>query len=297
MTLDMFLQHLTNAVSLGALYALVAIGYTMVYGILRLINFAHGTIFTIGAYAAFMGIAIFNLQWGITYILAICFTAVLGMATEKVAYKPLRDAPRISVLISAIGVSFLMENLLIIFFGGRPKPFFRPPIFTQVLEIGAIMIPVLSFAIIIVSAILLVALTYLLYRTKPGTAMRALANDFETARLMAIDVDKTVALTFMVGSSLAAVGGILWALKFPQINPTMGGFPGLKAFVAAVLGGIGSIPGATVGGLILGLCEIMLVAFLPNLSGYRDAVAFVALITVLLLKPTGLLGEKGQVKV
>lgn len=297
MTLALFLQHLANGISLGSLYALVAIGYTMVYGILRLINFAHGNIFTAGAYLAFVGVALLQLSWGAAYVMAIVLTAALGVLVERVAYKPLRDAPRISVLISAIAVSFLLENLMVIIFGGRPKSFFRPPVFDQVMDIGSVKVPTVTFAIIATSAVLVIALTFLLYKTKPGLAMRALSSDFDTARLMAIDVDKTVALTFIVGSSLAAIGGILWAIKFPQVNPFMGGLPGLKAFVAAVLGGIGNVQGATIGGLMLGLAEVLLVAIFPAFSGYRDAIAFVALILILLWKPTGILGQEGRVKV
>jgi branched-chain amino acid transport system permease protein len=297
MTLALFFQHLANGISLGALYALVAIGYTMVYGILRLINFSHGNIFSSAAYLAFVGIALMQFSWGLSFVLAIVLTAALGVTVERVAYKPLRDAPRISVLISAIAMSFLLENLTVIIFGGRPKSFMRPPIFDEVISLGTVRIPSVTFAIIALSTILLIALTYMLYRTKPGLAMRSLSSDFDTARLMAIDVDKTVALTFVVGSSLAAVGGILWALRFPQVNPFMGAMPGLKAFIAAVFGGIGNVQGATVGALVLGLSEILLVAFLPAISGYRDAIAFVLLIFVLLWKPTGLLGKEGRVKV
>ena len=297
MTIVMFLQHVANGISLGVLYALVAIGYTMVYGILRLINFAHGDIFMIGAYLAFYGITIFNFGWAASYLLAIVLTALMGVLIERTTYRPLRQAPRISALISAIGVSFFLENAGIVVFGGRPKSFFQPPIFTRTFNVGGVLMPSVTLAITATSLVLLLALTYLVYGTKHGLAMRALAHDFETSRLMGINVDLVVSLTFAVGSALAAAGGILWSLKFPQINPLMGIFPGLKAFIAAVLGGIGSIPGAMVGGFLLGLAEILLVALLPSLSGYRDAFAFLLLVLVLLVRPTGIMGEKGSVKV
>lgn len=297
MTWTMFFQHLANGVSLGSLYALVAIGYTMVYGILRLINFAHGDIFMMGAYIAFFGMGMFVLPWPVSFALAVILTAGLGMLTDRIAYRPLRDVPRISALISAIGVSFFLENFGLVVFGGRPKSFPRPDVFSKVFVVRGVSILSLTFIIPVVTIVLLIALSYLIYRTKPGMAMRAVSKDFETARLMGIDVDKIVALTFAIGSALAAAGGIMWSLKFPQINPLMGILPGLKAFIAAVFGGIGNIAGAVVGGFLLGLAEILLVAFLPSLAGYRDAFAFLLLIVVLLVKPTGLLGEKTYVKV
>lgn len=291
------LQHMANGLSLGALYALLAIGYTMVYGVVRLINFAHGSIFMAGAYAAFVFVTIMGIQWIPAFTLTIIVTVLLGMSVERVAYRPLRNAPRISALISAIGVAFLLENLGIVIFGGRPKSFHRPEVFNGILKFGEVSFPVLTIYIVVITAALLAGLSYLIYRTKPGAAMRAMSLDFETARLVGIDVDRIVAIPFVAGSALAAVGGILWALRYPQINPLMGAIPGLKAFIAAIFGGIGSVPGATIGGVVLGFGEIMLIAFLPLLSGYRDALAFVILVLVLLIRPTGLMGEKRQVKV
>lgn len=297
MTLSAFLQNLVNGISLGSLYALIAIGYTMVYGILRLINFAHGDIFMIAMYVAFFGILIFSLPWWLAFLIAIFFTVFFGMMIEKVAYRPLRNSPRISVLISAIGVSFLLENLGLVVFGGRPQSFPRPDIFNQIFHFGDVSIVSLNFAIPVITVILLLGLNFLVNKTTTGMAMRAAAKDFDTARLMAINVDKIVSLTFAIGSGLAAIGGIMWALKYPQIHPLIGIFPGLKCFIAAVVGGIGNITGATVGGFLLGIGEIMLVAFLPALSGYRDAFAFILLIIILLLKPTGIMGEKIAEKV
>ncbi len=297
MTFEIFLQHFANGISLGSLYALIAIGYTMVYGILRLINFAHGDLIMVAAYGAFYGIALFRLPWWIAFPLAVVFTTVVGVMIEKAAYKPLRTSPRISVLISAIGVSFFLENLAIVVFSGRPKPFPQPELFTNMLDFGGIFIMSLTFIIPIVTVILLVILNYLVNKTITGMAMRAVAKDFETSSLMGIDINKIVSYTFTIGSALAAVGGIMWGLKFPQIQPLMGIFPGLKCFIAAVVGGIGSITGATIGGFLLGIMEIMLVALLPDLTGYRDAFAFVLLIVILIFRPTGIMGEKITEKV
>ncbi|MEA4882454.1 MAG: branched-chain amino acid ABC transporter permease [Clostridia bacterium] len=297
MTWAIFVQNLVNGLSLGSLYALVAIGYTMVYGILRLINFAHSDIFMLGAYALFYLKLIFVLPWWAAFLLAIVITATFGIMVERAAYRPLRSAPRISALISAIGVSFFIENLGIVVFGGRPKPFQVPPFFGDSYAVGSVYLQNISWVVPVMSIALLMGLMAMVYRTRAGLAMRAISHDMETSGLMAIDVNKTVSLTFGVGSALAAAGGIMWALKYPQINPLMGTIPGLKAFIAAVLGGIGSIPGAMAGGFLLGMLEIMLVAFLPALSGFRDAFAFIILIVILLAKPTGLMGQEFREKV
>lgn len=297
MSLGTFMQHLANGISLGSLYALVAIGYTLVYGILRLINFAHGDVFMMGAYFAFYGISIFMMPWYVSFVVAIILTALLGMLLEAGAYRPLRDAPKISILISAIGASYLLENLAVVIFDGRPKAFPTPPILTDMIQIGSVSVQKLTFYIPVVTLVLLFLLIYLINRTKAGMAMRAVARDHETAAIMGINVNRIISLTFGIGSMLAAVGGIMWGLKFPQIIPLLGVMPGLKAFIAAVIGGIGDIRGAVIGGFILGIGEIMLVAFLPDLTGYRDAFAFILLIVILLVKPTGILGEKISEKV
>ncbi|MBC7358885.1 MAG: branched-chain amino acid ABC transporter permease [Desulfacinum sp.] len=291
MTTTIFFQQLTNGISLGSLYALVAIGYTMVYGILRLINFAHGDLLMVAAYTAIYAVTMFTLPWYLSFPLAIALTGCIGILLDKVAYKPLRDAPRISLLISAIGASFLLENLALVIIGGVPKGFPRPDMFAKVIEILGVRIQVLTIYIPLMTLVFLMALLYIVYRTKVGKAMRAASKDIETTRLMGINVDRIIALTFLMGSSLAAAGGIMWAMKYPQVNPFMGVIPGLKAFIAAVLGGIGNIIGAVVGGFALGLGEILLVAFFPQLAQYRDAFAFVILILVLLFRPTGIMGE------
>lgn len=241
MTFDVFLQHLSNGISLGSLYALIAIGYTMVYGILRLINFAHGDIFMMSTYFASFGVITFGLPWYIAFPIVLILTALLGMSVESVAYRPLRDAPKISILISAIGASFLLENLATVIFGGIPKPFPTPDMFTDVVNIGAVAIQKLSFYIPIVAIVFLVGLYYLIHKTKTGMAMRAVSVDHETARVMGVNVNRTISLTFGIGSLLAAVGGLMWGMKFTQISPLMGIIPGLKCFIAAVIGGIGNI--------------------------------------------------------
>lgn len=297
MSLDILLQHITNGISLGSLYALVAIGYTMVYGILRLINFAHGDIFMMSTYFVFYAIALFSLPWYLSFILTIILTGLMGLLVEKTAYKPLRDAPKISALISAIGVSFLLENLATVLFTGKPKAFPTPKLFTQVVVIGSVSTARLTFIIPVVTAVILIILLYVINKTKIGMAMRAVSLDYETAGIMGVDANRVISVTFVIGSMLASVGGIMWGMKYPQISPLMGVMPGLKCFIAAVIGGIGDIKGAVIGGFILGLGEILLVAFIPGLTGYRDAFAFILLILILLFKPTGIMGEKISEKV
>jgi len=284
MTLSLFFQHLANGISLGSLYALIAIGYTMVYGILRLINFAHGDIVMLGSYIAFYGVVMFFLPWWVSFPLAILLTGVVGIIIERTAYKPLREVPRINLFTSAVAVSFLLENL------------------------GLVILVVSYTPIIILTALVLFGgLMFVVHRTKVGMAMRALSKDIETTGLMGVDIettglmgvntDQVITFSFALGSALAAAGGILWAIKFPQIQPLMGVMPGLKAFIAAVLGGIGDITGALIGGFLLGIAEIMLVAFMPNLAGYRDAFAYSILILLLLFRPTGIMGEMEPEKV
>lgn len=297
MDISSLLQHLANGLTLGSLYALIAIGYTMVYGILRFINFAHGDIFMLGAFFAFYGVTFFKLPWLVSAALSIMLVPLVGVMVERVAYRPLRNAPRISVLISAIGVSFFLENLGLVLFSGIPKAFPTPRALSGVVVLGDVRVPVLAFLVPVASVLLMMGLLYVVYRTKPGLAMRAISKDIEATRLMGVRIDRVISLTFALGSGLAAAGGIMWALRYPQIHPLMGILPGLKAFIAAVFGGVGSIQGAMLGGFVLGMLEIMIIAFLPGFSGYRDAVAFVILVAVLLLKPTGLLGERLEEKV
>lgn len=284
-------QQVINGLSLGSLYALIAIGYTMVYGILRLINFAHGDLIMVSAYVAVMAIGMFSWPWPAAFALALVFTGLLGVLLERGAYRPLRRAPRISLLISAIAASFFLENLFLVIAGGRPKPFPTPAVFAGTLEWGGLFIPRLSLIIPAITAALLAGLFLLIHRTQAGRAMRAIAHDLETVSLMGININRIIALAFLLGSLLAGAGGLLWAMKYPQVNPFMGILPGLKAFIAAVLGGIGNLTGAVLGGLLLGLLEIMIVALFPAWAGYRDALAFGLLIIILLVRPTGILGE------
>jgi len=297
LSMDVFLQNIANSITLGSLYALIAIGYTMVYGILRLINFAHADLLMVAAYIAFYGILLFTLPWWLAFAIAIALTTLLGVGIEKAAYRPLRNAPRISVLISAIGVSFLLENLGIVVIGARPKSFPRPEALVWNVHAGNVSFLSLTVIIPLVTVLLLLLLTYMVQRTKIGIAMRAVSRDFETSSLMAVNVNKVISATFAVGSGLAAGGGILWSMQYPQIDPLMGVFPGLKCFIAAVMGGIGSIPGAMLGGFLLGFCEVFLVGFFPAASGYRDAFAFIILILILLFRPGGILGENVVEKV
>ncbi|OPL09369.1 MAG: ABC transporter permease [delta proteobacterium ML8_F1] len=291
MSINTFFQHLSNGLALGSLYALIAIGYTMVYGILRLINFAHGEIFMISTYVVFYGVSIFYLPWWVSIIVAIVITGLLGIIVERAAYRPLRNSPRISVMISAIGASFLIQNLAIVIFGGRPKSFPIPDYFNTVIQVQGVSVPIVNFFIPVITLVALVILIYIIEKTKTGMAMRAVSRDYETARLMGISVDNIVSITFGLGSLMAAIGGVMWGLKYPNLIPLIGLMPGLKAFIAAVIGGIGNIKGAVLGGFLLGMTEIMIIASLPNVTGYRDAFAFILLIGILIYKPSGLLGQ------
>jgi branched-chain amino acid transport system permease protein len=293
----MFIQHALNGLTLGSLYALIAIGYTMVYGILRLINFAHSEIFMLGAYFVFWGITLLHLPWAVAMVAAIIVTASVGILVDRVAYRPLRDAPRISALISAIGVSFFLQNLAIVVFSAIPRQVYRPEWLEDPIIVGQVRVLPLTLFVPLLSFLLMLGLVYIVYKTKPGLGMRAISKDIETSYTMGVPVNRIIALTFGIGSALAAASGIMWALRYPQLQPIMGTIPGFKAFIAAVFGGIGSIPGAVIGGLILGFIEILTVAFFPALAGYRDAFAFILLIFILLFKPTGLMGEKLEDKV
>ncbi len=299
LTNPFFWQSLASALTLGCLYALIAIGYTMVYGILRLINFAHGDIFMMALYFLFYSIAIFMVPWYVSIFIVVLLTGALGMLTERLAYRPLRSqgAPKISMLISAIGASYLLENLATVFFGGRPKAFPQIPLLTDSITIGSVHLQRLALIVPLMMILLVAVLLYLIQKTKTGMAMRAVSKDVETARLMGINVDGTIAITFLIGSTLAAIGAFMWGMAYPQIIPTIGVMPGMKCFIAAVVGGIGNVKGAVIGALLIGLLEIMLVYFLSDLTGYRDAFAFVLLIVILLVKPTGIIGEKTAEKV
>ncbi|AGZ81296.1 branched-chain amino acid ABC transporter permease [Campylobacter fetus] len=287
---SLFLQQMANGFSLGSMYALIAIGYTMVYGVLRLINFAHGDIMMVGAYAALFSMTSLSLPFGFALLFAITVAIILGVFTDRVAYKPLRKAPRISLLITAIGISFLLENVFQVIFGGTPRSFPVPAYFEQLVTIGSINLAMTAILVPIITLFLLSVVLFILYKTKYGMAIRALAFDISTVHLMGIDANMIISIVFALGSSLAAIGGVFWALNYPSIDPLMGVLIGLKAFAAAVLGGIGSVGGAVLGGFIIGFTEVVAVALFPDLAGFKDAFAFIFLILVLLFKPTGILG-------
>ncbi|WP_419255801.1 branched-chain amino acid ABC transporter permease [Campylobacter fetus] len=287
---SLFFQQMVNGFSLGSMYALIAIGYTMVYGVLRLINFAHGDIMMVGAYAALFSMTSLSLPFGFALLFAITVAIILGVFTDRVAYKPLRKAPRISLLITAIGISFLLENVFQVIFGGTPRSFPVPSYFEQLVTIGSVNLAMTAILVPIITLFLLSVVLFILYRTKYGMAIRALAFDISTVNLMGIDANMIISIVFALGSSLAAIGGVFWALNYPSIDPLMGVLIGLKAFAAAVLGGIGSVGGAVLGGFIIGFTEVVAVALFPDLAGFKDAFAFIFLILVLLFKPTGILG-------
>ena len=287
----MIIQQILNALSLGSMYALIAIGYTMVYGVLRLINFAHGDIMMVGAFSAFVTYLASG-SFSLAVLVAIIVASITGMLTYKIAYKPLldKDAPKISLLITAIGVSFFLENLFNMLFGGVPKAFNYPSIFDKIIHIFDAVTPLSSIIIFASTFFVLGIVLWFLNKTKYGLAIKAIAFDINTVKLMGINVDFLILLVFIIGSSLASLGGIFYAISYPSIEPLMGVLVGLKAFAAAVLGGIGSVAGAAIGGFILGFSEIFVVAFFPDLAGYKDAIAFFFLILVLLFRPTGIMG-------
>ena len=293
MTLPTFLQHCLTGISLGGSYGLIAIGYTMVYGILRLINFSHGDIFMMAGY--FMIFAMASMPWWLAMPVAIIVTVFLGVSIERAAYKPLREAPRMSIMISAIGVSYLLQNLATYLFTALPKGYPEIPPLKRIFQIGELSASLVTFVTPVLSVVLVILLMQLINHTKIGMAMRAVSKDFETAKLMGIRINTVISVTFVIGSALAAVGSILYFTDRMSVTPFSGTLPGLKCFVAAVLGGIGSIPGAVVGGFIIGISETMLVAF--GYSTFSDAFTFLMLIVMLLFRPTGLFGEKTTEKV
>lgn len=287
-----FLQQLLNGLSLGAIYALIALGYTMVYGVLRFINFAHSDVFMVGA---FIGYYVGKLVpegtlWGgfIVFVVAMVGCAILGVTIERLAYRRLRGSPTLNVLITAIGVSLLLEYSGQVFFGAAPRTF--PPIIPVMnFEVRGLVISTNQLAVIVVAGLLVLGLQFIVYRTKIGTAMRAVSLNPKAAQLVGVNNDIVISFTFALGSALAAAGGILYALNYPSIDPLMGVMPGLKAFVAAILGGIGNIPGAALGGLVLGTVETFVNG--SQWSTYKDAIAFAILIIILLFRPAGLLGK------
>ncbi len=286
--------YFLNGISVGGQYALIAIGYTMVYGILRLINFAHGDVFMVAG--LIMVYSTTALPFYIALPLVLVATVVLGVLIEQGAYRPLRTAPRMSVMISAIGVSYLIQNLAFYLTGGVPQPVTNPiPFISNNVQIWGASTKMVTIVTPILTIVLVFVLVYLINHTKIGMAMRAVSKDFETAQLMGIKINRVISMTFVIGSFLAAIGSMLYFTNYPSVAITSGGMPGLKAFVAAVFGGIGSIPGAVVGAFIIGLCEEIIKGL--GYTTFSDAFTFALLIVILCVKPTGLFGEKVTDKV
>jgi len=301
-----FIQHLINGISLGSIYALIALGYTMVYGILQLINFAHSEVYMVGAFAAYYAARIADSKLGvhlapgfatlaILIVVAMVVCSALGLTIERLAYRPLRRAPKLNILITAIGVSLLLQNLGQLIFGADPKFFPNVLEDSTLASFGTAELRLFDVAVLGVGVFFMAALTWMIQNTKTGKAMRAVSTNATVASLMGINVNFIIGITFVIGSSLAGVGAVLVGMKYPKIEPLMGSLIGLKAFVAAVLGGIGSLSGAVLGGVLMGLCEEMVVAYLS--STYRDAFAFGLLILILIFRPAGLLGKATQEKV
>ncbi|GHU50226.1 branched-chain amino acid ABC transporter permease [Clostridia bacterium] len=301
--MELFLQQLVNGISLGSIYALIALGYTMVYGIIKLINFAHGDVYMLGAYIGYALTTYAGFSFFPAILIAMVSCGILGICIERVAYKPLRNSPRITLLITAIGVSLLLEYVLMYFVGARVRAYPNPPIIpNDVIHLGEntnlpinVVINTQQLVIIATTIILMVILQFIVMKTKRGKAMRAVSTDMDAAQLMGIDVDQTISFTFLLGAALAGAAGVLVGVYYGSINPLMGIMPGLKAFIAAVFGGIGSIPGAMIGGYAIGIIETFVMGYGNSL--YRDAAVFVILILILIIKPTGLLGKNTREKV
>lgn len=288
-----YFPYLLTGISVGGQYALIAIGYTMVYGILRLINFAHGDVFMVAGLIMVYASAAFPMYVAIPLVLIA--TVVLGFLIERVAYKPLRSAPRMSVMISAIGVSYLLQNCALYFTGGLPQTYPAIPFLSKSISIFGATTKMVTIVTPLLTLVLVFLLVALIKYTKIGMAMRAVSKDFETAQLMGIKINSVISMTFVIGCFLAAVGSLLYFTNYQSVIPTSGAMPGLKAFVAAVFGGIGSIPGAVIGAFIIGICENIIKAL--GWTAFSDAFTFVLLICVLLVKPTGIFGEKATDKV
>lgn len=292
--MDQFMQQMVNGISLGSIYALIALGYTMVYGIIKLINFAHGDIYMIGAYIGFAATTYAQLGFLPALLISMAACAVLGMTIERIAYKPLRGSTRIAVLITAIGVSLFLEYVMMFFVGAEVRSY--PVLLSnKVFHLGNVLINMQQIYIVVTAIALMILLQFIVHKTKTGKAMRAVSIDRDAAQLMGIKVDNTISITFAIGSAFAGAAGVLVGIYYNSIDPLMGIMPGLKAFIAAVFGGIGNIPGAMIGGMAIGIMETLVSGY--GYSLYRDAVVFAFLILILILKPSGLLGKNIREKV
>ncbi|MDI9492998.1 MAG: branched-chain amino acid ABC transporter permease [Bacillota bacterium] len=292
--MDQFMQQMVNGISLGSIYALIALGYTMVYGIIKLINFAHGDVYMIGAYIGFAATTYAQLGFLPALLISMAACAVLGMTIERIAYKPLRGSTRIAVLITAIGVSLFLEYVMMFFVGAEVRSY--PVLLSnKVFHLGNVLINMQQIYIVVTAIALMILLQFIVHKTKTGKAMRAVSIDRDAAQLMGIKVDNTISITFAIGSAFAGAAGVLVGIYYNSIDPLMGIMPGLKAFIAAVFGGIGNIPGAMIGGMAIGIMETLVSGY--GYSLYRDAVVFAFLILILILKPSGLLGKNIREKV
>jgi branched-chain amino acid transport system permease protein len=304
---QVFIQTIVNGLTTGCLYALIALGYTMVYGILKLLNFAHGDVYMVGAYIGYVVIQLFGGPTALTipvplllvimFVLASVGCGALGVAMERFAYRPLRDAPRIAPLITALGISFVLENSVLLLFGGFPRSYDTPAFlpFSIGIHLGALRIDIVQIMILVGSVLMMFGLRQLVNRTPLGRSMRAVASDLEAAEMLGVNVNRTIMLTFFIGSAMAGVAGVMSGLAFNQITNTIGFLAGLKAFTAAVVGGIGSIPGAMIGGIFVGLCESLSQSYIS--SQYSDLIVFGILIAVMLIRPQGIFGQPPLQKV
>jgi len=295
MTASYVLEQIANGIILGSMYALIAIGFSLIYGIVRLINFAHGDIVTIGSFAMLASTLVLNVPFPLAILVVLATGAAVGMLIERIAFRPMRGAPQVTGFIASLAVAIVIENLGIMTVTAQPRSFIVPAYLSEFVAMGPLSIRAIDLAIVVLAVVLMAALALFVRFTKAGMAMRATAENYNVARLMGINTDRMIMLAFAIGSALAAAAGLMWGSKYSQISPLMGLIPGLKAFVAAVIGGVGSISGAMLGGFVLGLAEVLLVGLLPpEYSGYRNVFVFAILIVILLVMPNGLLGRSTE---
>jgi branched-chain amino acid transport system permease protein len=295
MTAGYILEQIANGIILGSMYALIAIGFSLIYGIVRLINFAHGDIVTIGAFAMLASVAAINAPFPVAIVVVLAVGAGVGMLIERIAFRPMRGAPQVTGFIASLAVAIVIENIGIMTLTAQPRSFIVPAYLGELVKLGPLSIRAIDLAIVLLAILLMAALALFVRFTKVGMAMRATAENYNVARLMGINIDRMIMLAFAIGSGLAAAAGLMWGSKYSQISPLMGLIPGLKAFVAAVIGGVGSIGGAMLGGYVLGLAEVLFVGLLPpEYSGYRNVFVFATLIVILLVMPNGLLGKSTE---